>query len=401
MAKAAAGTALCLVGGWWVVKTSAVDAFVRGRAAGVAMAAAVSPDNPQAQLALAALQLDVGTGEIPEDARRAAMEAFKRAPLADEPILIAGLDALRAGRGAQGEALLMEARRRNPRNRAARLFLIDRFLRTGRVEQAGLELSSLRELVPGVAQALAPQLAVMVRDERTGASLIRVLSHDQGLQQAVLSTLASNGADPDLILRIAQAGSPTQPTPEGLPWQRQLISLLVERGDFPRALRLWRSFAGLPAGAPEKGVYDGGFQGLPGAVPFNWTLYQGSAGVSERSRAQGLDVQFFGRETAEFAGQLMVLKPGRYRLAFRVEGSAKGDDSRLAWRVFCRGNDAEPILDLTMRDVGAAPRTMAGEFTISPACRSQWLRLTGIAGEFPGTQTVTVSNVAVAPAGGR
>jgi hypothetical protein len=269
------------------------------------------------------------------------------------------------------------------------------------MDQAGQEVVALRRLVPGVAEALAPQLALMVRDERTGASLIRLLGRDPGLQQAVLSSLAQSGADPDLILRIANSAPPSAPSATGLPWQRQLLGLLIERGDLTRAVRLWRSFAGLPAGPDEKAVHDGRFQHLPGADPFNWALYQGSAGVSERSRAPALDVQFFGRETVDLASQMMVLRPGRYRLRFRVEGSAKGDDSRLAWRVYCRGNDAAPILDLPLRDVGAAPREMGADFNVPGSCNGQWLRLQGIAGEFPGTQTAAITDVAVVPAGGR
>jgi hypothetical protein len=399
-AKAAAGAVLVLLGGWLVVKTAMVDALGR---TSPATAASVHPAHPQPALALALAQLDVGSGAIPGEAHRAALHALQSAPLAEEPFLIAGLQAINAGRAEEGERLLAEARRRNPRLRQARLFLLDRYLRTNRIEEAGRELSALRRLVPGVAEALAPQLARMVRDERTGASLIRVLGEDPGLQQAVLSNLAATGGDPDLILRIARSSGQMTPTREGLPWQRQLIGALVERGELARALRLWRSFAGLPAGPDEKAVYDGRFQHLPGADPFNWALYGGAAGVSERRRTPtpALDVQFFGRETVNLASQMMVLRPGRYRLRVRAEGSAKGDDSRLAWRVFCRGNDAQPLVDLTLRDVASAPRTLAAEFTVPGGCSGQWLRLGGIAGEFPGTQTATISEVVVEPAGGR
>jgi hypothetical protein len=396
-AKVAAGAALSLLGGLWVVKTSAVDALGRRMPAA---AAAAAPNHPQVQLALAMAKLDVGTGELPEPDRRAAIAALARAPLADEPFLIAGVAAIAAGRAGQGEALLEEARRRDPRQRTARLFLLDRYLRTNRIDEAGIELTALRGLVPGVAEALAPQLARMVRDERSGASLIRVLARDPGLQQAVLSSLAVGGGDPDLILRIARSTPATAPTPDGLPWQRQLLAMLVERGEIGRALGLWRTFAGLPAGPNEKAVYDGRFQGLPGAGPFNWSLYVGSAGVAERSRARALDVQFFGRETIDLASQMLVLRPGRYRLSFRAEGSAKGDDGRITWQVQCRGRPAV-LIDLPLRDVTAAPRTVSGEFTIPGDCNGQSLRLVGLAGEFPSTQTASITDVAVTPAGGR
>jgi tetratricopeptide (TPR) repeat protein len=395
-AKAAAGAAIGLALGWWVIKTSAADALVRRNPA---FAAAIAPNHPDVRISLAMSRLDLGTGEFDAAAMGDAQAGLARAPLAEEPFLFAGLGAARRGRFDEAERFLSEARRRNPRLRAARLFLLDRYLRQNRMAEAAGEVVSLRRLVPEVSDALAPQLAQLARDERTGAALMRVLAREPDLQQAVLDYLAGVGTDPDLILRVASA-APARPSPEGLPWQRRLLASLVAHNDDGRALSLWRSFAGLPPGGGEKGVYDGRFQRLPGAAPFNWQLSSQSAGGAEYNAGPALAVEFFGRETADLAGQLMVLRPGRYRLRFRAEGSAKGDDSRLAWRVACNPGNAV-LLDLPIRDVNAAPRDFTGEFTVPGSCPAQWLRLTGIAGEFPGTQSVTIGNVDISPAGGR
>lgn len=391
----AAAAAFSLLAGWWVVKTAAVEGLVRTPA----VAAAVAPRHPAPRLALATGGVELGMGRIDPEQQRRAADALAAAPLAAEPFLLAGLGAFAAGRSGEAEALLEEARRRNPRLRQARMFLLERYLRDGRIEEAGIELGALRRLVPGVVQALAPQLAALVRDERSGAQLIRLLGRDPPVRQAVLGQLAATGADPDLILRIARA-SPMPASPEGLPWQIQLLHALVQRGEMARALRLWRDFAGLPAGPDGKAVYDRRFEGLPGAAPFNWALNSGSAGTAERIPAPALQVEYYGRETVDLAQQLMVLAPGRYQLRFRAEGNAKGDDSRLAWRIFCAGS-ASPLAEFVLRDVTAAPRTMGGDFTVPPGCAGQSLRLSGIAGEFPGTQIVAVTDVQVVPAGGR
>jgi hypothetical protein len=395
-ARIAAAAAASLLLGWWVVKTSAVDALVGGAPAA---AAAAAPDHPEVRLAIAVGDIDLGAGTIQPQQQRAAAAALARAPLADEPFLLAGLAAISAGRAAQGETLLEEARRRNPRLRPARLFLLDRYLREGKVDEAGIELAALRRLVPGVADALVPQLAYLVRDERSGAGLIRILNRDPDVQQAVLGQLAATGADPDLILRIAGTGR-LAPTRDGLPWQNALLQALIARGDMVRAVRLWRTFAGLPAGPDDKGVHDGRFQGLPGGAPFNWSLTSSSVGVAERTPAPALQIEFFGRETVNLAQQMMTLRPGRYHLQFHVEGDAKGDDSRLAWRVLCHGSDAQ-LIEVVLRDVTAAPRTLGGEFTVPANCPAQILRLTGIAGEFPGTQVAAMTDLQVVPAGSR
>lgn len=376
--------------GWWVVQTSAVDALVRRRPAAAAI---VAPDHPRVQIAIAMLEFRTRNGVLGEPARRSVASAFARAPLVDEPFMLGGVAALADGREGEGERLLEEARRRNPRARTARLILLDRYLRTDRAAEAGLEIAALHRLIPRAAEVLVPELARMVRDPRTGASLIRVLSHDPDMQQAVLAQLATSGEDPDLILRIAGSNAATTPTPDGLPWQRLLLARLAEKGDVARAHRLWRSFAGMAPASGEKGLYDSQFRGLPGAPPFNWNLVASNAGVAERIDMPGLQIEYYGRLDAEFASQLLMLSPGRYRLAFRAQGDAKGEGSRLSWSVACVGS-AAPLLQIPIAGISYSPRVLAGEFTVpAGGCPGQWLRLKGAAGEFTDPQSVTISGL--------
>lgn len=384
---AAAGSVLLA---WWVVATSAVDALVRRRPAAAAM---IAPDHPRVRIALAMLDFRLRNGVLGDASRRSVASAFAEAPLIEEPFTFAGIDALANGRENEGEKLLEEARRRNPRARTARLILLDRYLRTDRAPEAGVEIAVLHNLIPRAAEVLIPELARMVRDPRTGASLIRVLSHDPMMQQAVLAQLASSGEDPDLILRIAGSNAATNPTPEGLPWQRLLLARMAEKGDVARAHRLWRSFAGMGPGGEEKGLYDSQFRGLPGAPPFNWNLVTSNAGVAERVDLPGLQVEYYGRLDAELASQLLVLSPGRYRLAFRAQGAAKGEGSRLSWSVTCVGG-ASPLLQVPLTGISYSPRILAGTFTVPAAnCPGQWLRLKGTAGEFADAQSVTISDL--------
>lgn len=392
---AAAASALLA---WWVVQTSAVDALVRRRPGAAAL---VAPDHPRVQIALAMQEFRLRGGVLPGGSRAAVAAAFARAPLIEEPFLLAGVAALADGREAEGERLLEEARRRNPRARTARLILLDRYLRTDRAAEAGTEIAALHRLIPRAAEVLVPELARMVRDPRTGASLIEVLSHDPEMQQAVLAELAAKGADPDLILRIAGSNAATNPTPEGLPWQRLLLARLAEKGDVARAHRLWRSFGGMAPASGDKGLYDSQFRGLPGAPPFNWKLVANNAGVAERIDLPGLQVEYYGRLDGEFASQLLMLSPGRYRLAFRAHGAAKGEGSRLLWTVACIGG-AAPLLQIPLTRISYSPRILAGEFTVpASGCPGQWLRLKGSAGEFPDAQSVTISALQLDRAGAR
>jgi hypothetical protein len=152
-------------------------------------------------------------------------------------------------------------------------------------------------------------------------------------------------------------------------------------------------------GGDEKGLYDSQFRGLPGPPPFNWNLVTSNAGVAERIDMPGLQIEYYGRIDTEFASQLLLLSPGRYRLAFRAQGDAKGEGSRLSWSVACVGKSA-PLLQIPIAAITYSPRVLAGEFTVpAGGCPGQWLRLKGAAGEFTDPQSVTISALQIKKAG--
>jgi hypothetical protein len=107
-----------------------------------------------------------------------------------------------------------------------------------------------------------------------------------------------------------------------------------------------------------------------------------------------LEVEYYGREDVELAKQLLVLSPGSYRLRFRVEGAAKGLDGQLSWTISCVDGGGQ-LASVALKDVAASPRVVTATFSVSPACKGQWLRLKGDAGEFGTTQSVLISDMAI------
>jgi len=381
---------------WLVVRTSAVDALIRRNPIA---AAAVSPDNPRVKIELAMLEFQLNGGRVNEASRERAFSALSQSPLAEDPFMLAGIDALAKGDEQKGEALLAESKRRDPRSRTARLILLDRYLRTNRTAEAGIEIAVLNRLIAQAATVLVPELARMIADPKTGNALIGLLRDDEEMRDAVLGKLASGGADPDLILRVARstgAGGRGGASPA---WQPALLAKMVEKGDVQRANQLWRGFAGLGSGDPAAAPYDSDFRGLPGPPPFNWQFLSSAAGVAERTKARSLDVEYYGRERAALASQLLMLRPGRYRLSFRAEGDATGEGSRLAWLVSCGGNGGAQLLEAPLQGVGSAPKAIVARFAVPAGCPAQWLRLTGIPDEFPTGQSATISNLRIAAEG--
>jgi hypothetical protein len=324
------------------------------------------------------------------------MTALSQSPLVEEPFLLAGVNALAAGDEKMGEALLTEARRRDPRSRITRLLLLDRYLRTSRAREAGVEMAALNRLISRAGEVLVPELARMARDPQTQIALLGMLRETPAIREGVLARLASDGADVDLILRIAEG------RPAGVsgvpPWQPLLLAKLVEKGDVAQARHLWGRFASIASDTERSGVYDGRFEGKPGTPPFNWQLTTSPAGVAERTPSPSLQVEYYGRDRADLATQLLMLRPGRYRLAFRVEGSASGEGSKLAWTLACHGGGNSPLLEAPLVRITSAPRTVTGGFLVpQTGCPAQWLKLVGMPGEFPSAQSATIKELQIRP----
>ena len=337
-------------------------------------------------------------GQITPAVAQATIRSVKAAPLADEPFLVAALDSLVKGDEARSEALLLEAKRRNPRTQATRILLLDRYLRTGRVQMAAAEIAAIGRLVPGSAKVLAPQLAKFAIDPKTRGSLVTVLRSDPDTRDLLLTHLAGNSPDPDLVLEVAGPLKPNPASTEPPAWQGLLLGALVEKGDIAKARELWGRFAGIPV-SETANVYDAGFRRLPGSPPFNWNFVSSPAGVAEPTKTGALEVDYYGREEAVLASQLLSLKPGRYRLAFLASGDVPERGSGLSWRVVCHPSKTEvaaiPILNLSY-----AAKPIRADFIVPAAnCPAQWLRLTGMSAEFPTALNVTISKFQVERAG--
>jgi hypothetical protein len=393
IAAYAAACAGILLAAWLVVRTSIVDAA----GANPFLAERIAPSNPRPKLAIATALILLRGGRLPPDVQREAIGALGKAPLAEEPFLIAGIEALAKGDVGKGEQLLTEVRRRNPRQRLARLLLLDRYLREHRTKEATVEITVLARLISGAGNVLVGQLAQMASDPATAPQMLPILAAQPDLQNAVLDSLAASGKDPELIMRVASL-SPGRYVGRNEPWQRQLISSLVQSGDMAKALVVWARLAGLPPPPDgQKGLYDGAFRGAPGAEPFNWSFATEGIGVAERTGRSSLQVDYYGHDAGSLARQLLVLRPGRYRFRFRLNGDASGEGSRLTWTLICQPGGAAPLLKLPLVGIDSTAKQYKADFTVPAGCASQWLQLEGSPGDVETAQSVTVGGLSIEP----
>jgi hypothetical protein len=358
-------------------------------------AAALAPRDTRVELARALLLLHQQRGEPTPEVLGIAMHAAPDAPAALEPVLISAAALAAAGEDRRAEALLLEARLRDPRSALVRVHLLQLFATSGRVAEAAQELVVLANLLPALSGELfIPQLAFYADDVAHRTTYGRLLAAHPKARRELLLHLASIGEDPGLVMDLAARSEPAEKSPEDDAWQMPLVDRLLKDGDLDRARRLWLRFDGAEPGMGRELLYDGSFANPPRPGPFGWQLSDTSGGAAEPGGARGLAVSYFGRERADLARQIVLLAPGRYRLQAKVSGNGRAEPSALGWRLTCLGSNSE-LLNLPLGLVTSSPSQVDADFKVPPGCVGQTLSLSGVPLEFTKAENVWVHQIQI------
>jgi hypothetical protein len=309
-------------------------------------------------------------------------DAAVKSPLAPEPFLVRGVEAQLANDPALAQRAFLAAKLRDGRSIPARYFLAELYFRRGDARQGLREISTLSKMVPNGVTNLAPFVAAYAKEPRTRTELKALFRSDPSLEQAALTTLAADAANTDLILSLA--------TPSATPpaWAERLLRSLVDAGDYARARSVWGRLSHVVAG-PDQLIFDPGFEASDAPPPFNWTLVSSTLGLAERQPGGRLHVMYYGQEDGVLASQLLVLRPGTYRLGMQVAGDLP-HAATLAWTLTCSGSKAV----LASRPLNDAARWNEGvAFNVPPGCAAQQLELAGRSPDIAHQTDVTISRL--------
>lgn len=356
-----------------VVRTAAVA----DRMARPGLAAALWPSHPivLTDRALLAIAKAAASGRgVPDDAQADLQRVARVAPLSPDPFLVWAAIAANEGRAAQSERLLLTARGRDPRSRGTRYLLAERYLATGRVAAGLMEMHALVGLQAAGAEALRSALVAYAGSPGAIPQLRAFFRRYPGTEAGILNVLATDPANAELVLALASTVRAPQPD-----WRVSLLNALVTGKQYARAYAMWTRVTGE---RPDRGLYNPVFASSPAPPPFNWHFPQSADGVAEPDGKGGLSLLYYGRAKVVLALQLLVLPPGGYRLAMRVEGN--GDGGLLRWTLRCADAD-KYVAQIPVRS-GA----IAGAFVVPEGCAAQWLELEGIPAESPRTVELTV-----------
>lgn len=375
-------SAAALIAGMVVIRNAVVAQYAETRPE---LAAWIWPSHP-------ASKLWSGLTEIGLDARERKpvgpatlgkiRDAAARSPLAPEPFLVRGVEAQLGGNRSLATQAFLAAKLRDGRSVPARYFLAEQYFRSGDAPHGLREIALLARMVPNGVAGLAPFIAAYAKDRRNRPQLQSLFRSDPQLEEAALTTLASDAANADLILELANS-SDRRPL-----WADRLLETLVTAGQYDRAHSIWARLAHI-APSSEQLIFDPGFKGSDAPPPFNWTLTASTVGLAERQPGGRLHVIFYGQEDGVLASQLLVLAPGRYRLAMSFTGDLRHAES-LSWAVTCAAASTT-LASLGLSDSRLASRGIV--FEVPANCPAQQLQLVANAPELPQQAEITVSGL--------
>lgn len=352
-----------------------------------ALAIRLAPAAPSALASTAMAQVGAAAarGTNPDDStfRQLRMVATSD-PLRTEPFLVEAALAERGGAYGRAKQLLVQARSRDPRSAAARYLYADTSVRQGQVVDGLKEMAVLTRLVPGAAIQLVPALAQYARAPGSHEKLAGILVQNPQLKNPLLIALATNPENADLIISLA--GTVKAPGLDTREWQTRLLQGMIAKNSYQRAYDFWRRFALLPRGEPPL-LFNGSFRDLVAPPPFNWTLSSSSAGVAEPEKGR-LRILYYGRQDANLATQLLMLRPGRYRFVAPFVGDVQA--GALSWSINCVG-ETLPFVDFQL----GAPSSRV-EFTVpSTNCVAQTLSLDGHQQDSPQQSDIQIGPVSI------
>ncbi|MGE5501456.1 MAG: hypothetical protein ACM3W4_05975 [Ignavibacteriales bacterium] len=283
------------------------------------------------------------------------------------------------------------------RDTAVSFWLYRERLLEGRYADAFLYADAVMRRAPSAAPLLLPEIAESTVDPHAVSALVERLATDPPWRDAFFVELARNapayGAATDVLHQLAYTRAP--PTPAEI---SPLLMRMVQDGASEEAYQAWMTF--LPAAVRPQdtlSVFDSGFKRPPGPAPFGWKVNsspEAEAVLDPAGEGPGLHVRYGGFTEAEIARQMLLLRPGRYRLSTRARLN-QGIDGGVEWRLGCPG--VGQLAMTTLRFSGAAPVTGESLFDVPAGCPAQVLSLRTIGVDRRSDVLATIDEVRVVP----
>lgn len=381
--------ALALIS-WRVLSLGMADYYARSQPE---KALAWRAEHPEALFLQAERLANEGSSGQPQ-AIQLARRALQANPLDGRVYRVLGHLAQLHGDQHQALSLYRIAARRAPRDLPSHAWLVNYYLRTGALLSALPHLDAMQRVQPELIPVLFPQLVAFATHAQTQPALGKLLNTSPPWRGPVLIRLLQEAPN---VIAIAPLIEFLRKSPGGL--SKGELSAWLERltrdRHWRQAYRIWVSQLTPEQQKMRGNVFDGGFELTPSHDGFDWRIDNVPGAridllpTTDAGGQQALRVSFEDRRVSfNSVRQLLVLRPGQYRLQGRVWLDDLRSERGLVWTLRCVENDkvlasTEPLMGSSRWHAFLVP------FAV-PAldCGGQWLQLS-LPARFPAEQQIS------------
>jgi len=275
------------------------------------------------------------SGRSPESARGFARQALNAGPLEVRALRVLGWVADVEGDDRRARRLMTLAASRSQRDVSSHLWMFHDRLKARDFTAAFAHGDALMRHAATLREASVLMASAAGADDVAAKALARRLQTGPAWRTTFVRELSAS-QDPDvtlsILLAVKEAGSSITADESAT-----VASRLLREGRPREAYLAWVLLLP-PAGYDVLGnIYNGGFDGPPGAGPFAWTLSRNVTAIGQAPgrRGQALSARPSGQGQS-MARQTLVLAPGTYRLSLdaRLDGLNEGG---MDWTLSCAG----------------------------------------------------------------
>ncbi len=366
------GLAVATVGAWQIIAVAQARSLAQNAPE---QALAWRAADPRA-LAYRAEQefADAATsGRAPVEARAFARQALQAGPLEVRALRVLAWVASEEGDDRRARRLMGLAASRSQRDVSSHLWMFRDRLKARDFTAAFAHGDALLRHPATFREAAVLMASAAGADEAAARALEQRLRYGPAWRARFVRELVAS-QDPDvtlsILLAVKEAGSPISADESSV-----VATRLLREGRAREAYLAWVLLLP-PSGYDVLGnVYNGGFDGPPGAGPFAWTLQRKTTEIGQgpARRGQALRAAPSSRREDRLAGQTLVLAPGSYRLSLdtRLDGSGDGG---MAWTLSCAGDRPGSLARLPARPSDDWT-PLSTTFTVPEGCDVQQIEL--------------------------
>lgn len=307
---------------------------------------------------------------ITEQSRR----ALNRHPLNTRSASLLAMVHDSRGDQKNAEAMMRAAARMNRRDTAISLWMFQRDLQNRKFESAFVYIDAYLRRRPEAVRAWAPILGSAALDPAALSALAERLAAKPSWRTSFYAALPELTPDAPgfaypLLDATLRAGSP----PTAIELDSHLGRLVRVRR-YEEAFQQWRRLSG--ASSATGGLNNGNFEEGP-HPPFGWSETPNSGNI-EQASAYGRDenalrLHYDGFSPTSFPTQLIMLKPGAYRLSGEYLTENAESAGRVQWTVACADQPEQALAAHVPVDTAGAWRKFDLQFSVpASGCVAQW-----------------------------